>query len=166
MYHPVCRTARKVRTDICDYYWAVQRFDRHLGKVLKILEDAGELDSTIVVVTSDNGLPFPRCKANLYDLGTHVPLAIRWPGKIKAGRVVDDFVSLQDLAPTFMEIAGVKPPAAMTGRSLLDVLTSEKNGQVDSKRDKVFIGRERHNWCRKKKEVPDAGHKNKRFPVY
>ena len=149
---PCLPDSPEVRTDICDYYWAVQRFDRHLGKTLKLLEDAGELDNTIIVVTSDNGIPFPRCKANLYDLGTHVPLAIRWPGKIKAGRVVEDFVSLQDLAPTFMEIAGVKPPAAMTGRNLLKILTSEKTGQVDARRDNVFTGRERHNWCRKSGE--------------
>ena len=116
----------------------MQRFDRHLGRLLETLEKAGELDNTIVVVTSDNGMPFPRCKANLYDLGTHVPLAIRWPGKIKAGRIVEDFVSLEDLAPTFLEVAGLKPPAAMTGRSLLNVLTSEKSGQVDPAKGQGF----------------------------
>jgi N-sulfoglucosamine sulfohydrolase len=142
----------EVRSDICDYYWAVQQFDRHLGILLETLEKAGELDNTIVVVTSDNGMPFPRCKANLYDLGTQVPLAIRWPGKIRAGRVVEDFVSLQDLAPTFLEAAGLKPPAAMTGKSLLNILTSGKSGQIDPTRDKVFTGRERHNWCRKNGE--------------
>ena len=69
MYQPCLPDSREVRSDICDYYWAVQRFDRHLGRLLETLEKAGELDNTIVVVTSDNGMPFPRCKANLYDFG-------------------------------------------------------------------------------------------------
>jgi uncharacterized sulfatase len=80
-----------------------------------------------------------------------VPLAVRWPGKIKAGRNVEDFVSLQDLAATFLEAAGLKPPAAMTGRSLMNILTSEKSGQVDEARDKAFTGKERHNMCRQDK---------------
>ncbi|GAF84323.1 unnamed protein product, partial [marine sediment metagenome] len=108
-----------------------------------------ELDNTLVVITSDNGMPFPRCKSNLYDLGTHVPLAVRWPKAVKSGRVVEDFVSLADLAPTFLEAAGLKPTSAMTGKSFLDILTSGKSGQVDKKRDRVFTGKERHARVRK-----------------
>ncbi len=73
--------------------------------MLATLERQGELDNTLIVVTGDNGLPFPRCKSNLYDLGTNVPLAARWLGRMPGGRVVEDFVSLQDLAPTFLEAA-------------------------------------------------------------
>jgi N-sulfoglucosamine sulfohydrolase len=69
-----------VRQDILDYYFEVQRFDRDLGRVLESLAQAGELDNTIVIVTSDNGMPFPRAKATVYDGGARVPLAIRWPG--------------------------------------------------------------------------------------
>jgi arylsulfatase A-like enzyme len=87
--------------------------------VLKTLEAAGQLDNTLIVVTSDNGMPFPRAKANLYNFGTHEPMAVRWPGKAKAGQVRDEFVVLTDLAPTFLEAAGLKPLAAMTGRSIL-----------------------------------------------
>ena len=133
-----------VRTDICDYYWEVQRFDEQVGELLKILEEIGELDNTLVVITGDNGMPFPRCKSNLYDFGTHVPLAVGWGRHVKDGVVVDDFVSLSDLAPTFLEAAGLAPPAEMTGRSFLDVLVSGKSGRVDPKRDKVFTGKERH----------------------
>jgi N-sulfoglucosamine sulfohydrolase len=133
-----------VRTDLCDYYWEVQRYDRETGEMLKRLEAMGELDNTIVVMSGDNGLPFPRCKSNLYDLGTNAPLGIRWPAKAKGGRVVDDFVSLCDLAPTFLEAAGLKPVPAMTGRSLMTVLTSGKSGRVDAKRDHVLVGMERH----------------------
>jgi len=112
--------------------------------MLKLLEQTGQLDNTLVVVTSDNGFPFPRGKATCYDAGTRMPLAIRWPPRIKGGRVVDDFVSLTDLAPTFLEAAGLRPLPEMTGRSVLPLLTSGKSGQVEAARDKVFFGRERH----------------------
>ena len=137
-----------VRTDICDYYWEVQRFDRQAGEILKALEDKGELENTLVVITSDNGMPFPRCKCNLYDMGTHVPLAVRWASEVKGPRVVEDFISLSDLAPTFLEAAGLAIPHEMTGRSFLDILTSGKQGRVDPKRDSVLTGKERHVICR------------------
>lgn len=138
-----------VRKDICDYYFEVQRFDRDVGTVLKLLEDQNELENTAVVMCGDNGLPFPRCKVELYDLGTNIPLAIRWGKKIKAGRVVGDFVNLAELAPTFIEAAGQKPPETMTVKSLMNVLMSNKEGQVDPERDKVFTGREYHDFqCR------------------
>jgi uncharacterized sulfatase len=146
---PACLPdSETVRTDICDYFWEVQRFDRQVGGILRMIEDAGELDKTLVVITSDNGMPFPRCKSNIYDMGTHVPLAVRWPDRIKGGRVVEDFVSLTDLAPTFLEATGLKPTREMTGRSLMNVLLSGKPGRVDRKRDKVFTGKERHTLCR------------------
>lgn len=137
-----------IRRDLLDYYWEVQRFDRELGEIVKLLEDAGQLDNTLIVVTGDNGIPFPRAKATLYDAGTRVPLAVCWPRKIPGGRTVDDLVSLADLAPTFLEAAGLKPLPEMTGRSLLDVLVSGKSGRVDPRRDKLFTERERHAACR------------------
>ncbi len=137
-----------VRTDVCDYYWEVQRFDREVGELIKVLQDAGELDHTMVVMTGDNGMPFPRCKSNLYDRGTNVPLAVRWPQRIPGGRVVDDFVSLSDLAPTFLEVAGLEPTEMMTAKSFLNVLLSDKSGQVDPERTRVFTGMERHTGSR------------------
>jgi N-sulfoglucosamine sulfohydrolase len=130
----------EVRQDLLDYYFEVQRFDRDLGHIIDALERAGELDNTILIVTSDNGMPFPRAKATVYDGGTRVPLAIRWPGVAEAGQVIDSFVSLTDLAPTVLESAGLKPLDAMTGRSLLPLLRHE----AQSGRDRVFIERERH----------------------
>jgi len=129
-----------VRNDLLDYYFEVQRFDRDLGTLIEMLERAGELDNTIVIVSSDNGMPFPRAKANVYDGGARVPLAIRWPGAVRAGTAVDAFVSLTDLAPTVLEVAGLKPLPQMTGRSLLPLL---REGRQDG-RDRVFIERERH----------------------
>jgi N-sulfoglucosamine sulfohydrolase len=146
---PACLPDHEItRKDLCDYYFEVQRFDREVGEMLKMLEDKGELDNTLVVMSGDNGLPFPRCKSNLYDSGTHVPLAVRWPVQVKGGRAVEDFVSLQDLAPTFLEAAGLKPPEEMTGRSLLAILASSKSGRVDPARDHVLTGKERHAWVR------------------
>jgi uncharacterized sulfatase len=134
----------EVRSDILDYYFEIERFDRDIGAMLKFLEDRRELENTLVVITSDNGWPFPRGKATCYDAGTRMPLAIRWPAKVKGGRVVDDFVNLTDLAPTFLEAAGLKAAPEMTGSSLLSLLVSGRSGLVESTRDKVFVGRERH----------------------
>src|SRR6266540_3813555 len=94
-----------VRSDILDYLFEIERFDRDVGVMLKLLEDAGQLDQTLVVVTSDNGFPFPRGKATCYDAGTRMPLAIRLPARSRGGRELDDLVSLTDLAPTFLEAA-------------------------------------------------------------
>ena len=141
--------AEPVRNDILDYYVEIEYFDAHLGKMLQLLEERGELDNTLVVVTSDNGMPFPRAKANLYEWGTHMPLAIRWADAAKGGRVVDDFVSQTDFAPTFLEAAGIPPCNDMTGASLLPILLSSSEGQVEENRDHVLVGRERHAWVRK-----------------
>jgi len=136
--------AETVRHDVADYYFEVQRWDTDVGRAVRLLEEAGELENTIIVMTGDHGMPFPRHKCNLYDSGTRVPLAIRWGAKVKPGRRVEDFVSLTDLAPTFLEAAGAGVPGVMTGRSLLGLLRSGREGRVDASRDHVLTGRERH----------------------
>ncbi len=133
-----------IRSDIADYYWEVQRFDREVGELVTRLEDMGELDNTIIVMTGDHGMPFPRGKGNLYDSGTRVPLAIRWGNRIPAGRAVTDFVSFTDFAPTFLHAAGIEIPAGMTGHSLLPLLTSNSSGRIEVTRDHVIFGKERH----------------------
>lgn len=135
----------EVRSDILDYYFEVQRFDREVGEMLNLLESSGQLANTLVVVTSDNGMPFPRCKSNLHDSGSHMPLAIRWPARFKGGRILDDFISLWDIAPTFLEAAGINAVPEMTGQSLLGLLEGKKQGA----RDVVFTERERHANVRK-----------------
>ena len=144
-----------VRGDVADYYWEVQRFDREVGARVAKLREMGELENTIVVMTGDHGMPFPRCKGNLYDSGARVPLAIRWPEKISTpGRRVTDFVSLTDLAPTFLAAAGIETPGEMTGRSLLPILESDRAGRVEVVRDHVLTGKERHVPCQ---EAPLSG---------
>jgi len=141
--HPI------VRNDILDYYVEIERFDSRVAEAIALLEKSGELDNTIVVVTGDHGMPFPRAKASLYDYGSRVPLAIRWPTAVAGGRTVDDFVSLSDVAPTFLEAAGLEPHEQMNARSLMPVLASSESGQLDSSRDAAVIAMERHDGCRR-----------------
>jgi len=134
----------EVREDVADYLGEVQAVDAYMGVLLKMLEEAGQLENTLVIVSGDHGMPgVPNGKCNLYDHGTAVTLAARVPGG-KGGRVVDDFVNLMDLAPTFCEVGGVTPPQVTTGRSFWSVLKSDKSGQVDAERTFVVTGRERH----------------------
>ncbi len=147
---PACwPDTEEVRTDMLDYALEVEHFDRHLGRMLAELEKRGLLENTLVVVTSDNGMPFPHCKGYAYDNSNHVPLAIMWPrGIAGAGRVVDDYVSFIDLAPTFLEVAGVSSResgmAPVTGRSLVEVFASGKSGQIIPERDHVLFSKERN----------------------
>lgn len=134
----------EVREDLADYFGEAMALDAALGVLIKKLEALGELDNTLIVVSGDHGAPgFPHGKCNLYDFGSGVSLAIRGAGT-KGGRVCDDLISLTDLAPTFLELGGVKIPEAMTGRSLAGILRYEKSGVIEPARDAVFIGRERH----------------------
>ncbi len=128
-----------VRDDILNYYCEVQQFDHECGEILKTLEARGELDNTLVVMTSDNGWQIPRGLGNCYDLGVRTPLAMRLPGRIRAGQVREDYVSFGDLAPTFLEAAGLPIPATMTASSLFSA----------KRRDHMFVERERHANVRK-----------------
>jgi uncharacterized sulfatase len=136
-----------VKSDMLDHYFEIEWFDAQLGKMLKFLQEKGELDSTIVVVTADNGMPFPYAKANLQEFGTHVPLAICWGKGISRQKVVNELVGMIDLAPTFLEIAGIKDITEMTGKSLSPILFS-KNSEPKNIRDYVLTGRERHTHAR------------------
>jgi uncharacterized sulfatase len=137
-----------VRGDILDYYAEIEWYDAQLGKALDALAKTRELDDTLIIATSDNGMPFPRCKVNVYDPGVHMPLAVRWGARVKGGRRIDDFVSHVDFAPTILEAAGVTALPGIAGRSLLPLLDSGRSGIVDSSRDRVFTALERHTWCR------------------
>lgn len=132
----------EVRMDVLDYYCEIERFDGLVARMLQLLDERGLTENTLVVVTSDHGMPFARGKANLYDLGTRVPLAVRWPARFHAARTIEDFVSLTDLAPTFLQAAGQPVPTTMTGVSLLELLTSPQAERLETDRDRVFFGKE------------------------
>lgn len=145
---PYWPDVEQVRNDMLDYAYEVEYFDRHVGKMLDILAKNGELENTIVIVTSDNGMPFPRVKGHMYERDNHLPLAIMWTNGMKAtGRNILDMVSFIDFAPTFLQIAGLAPDSSnmqpIQGRSLLNIITAVKNGIVEAGRDHVLLGRER-----------------------
>lgn len=142
-----------IRNDMLDYGLEIEHADNHLARMLEELERRGELDNTIVVMTSDNGMPFPRGKAQAYEYSAHMPLAIMWPEGIQnPGRVVEDMVNFTDFAPTFLELAGIPFDLSglhpSPGRSLTDILDSEAKGQVNPNRDYVVLGKERHDYSR------------------
>ena len=141
---PTLPDTEETRTDLADYYYEVEMFDSAASQLIAHLEAIGELDNTIVVMTGDNGMPFPRAKMTLYDLGTRVPLVVRWPEHAGSGRVVEDFVTFSDMAPTFLEAAGVEPPEAMSGRSVLAALESPDSGLLDTSRTRAFSSIELH----------------------
>ena len=137
--------AHDVRRDFSDYLGEVLAIDLMLGAMLEELEASGELDNTVVILAGDHGIPgVPRGKTNCYDLATRVPLLVRWPKGMSAGRRVNDFVSVMDVGPTLLELTGTQAPAKMDGRSFLAQLTSKKSGWIDPTRDSVIIGRELH----------------------
>lgn len=138
----------EIRSDILDYCVEIEWFDQHLMRIIKQLEEAGELDNTLIIVTGDNGMPFPRAKANCYEYGIHVPFAASWPARAPKGRKVDDLVGFIDIAPTLLEAAGVPVPDEMSGRSLMNLLVSEESGQVDPQRTQAYSARERHSSSR------------------
>lgn len=135
-----------VRRDMLDYAVEVEHFDNHLGLILKALEEMGELDNTIIIVTSDHNMPFPRCKGQEYYHSNHIPMAIMWQNGINSrGRRVKEYISSIDLAPTILEAAGIAEKNSgmqdITGRSFMDILKDENSG-ID--RNYVMIGKERH----------------------
>jgi arylsulfatase A-like enzyme len=134
-----------IRTDMLDYAFEIEWFDRHLARMLDDLQARGELENTLVVVTADNGMPFPRVKGQEYELSNHLPLAIMWPRGIEQpGRKVDDFVSFIDFAPTFVELAGLEWEEAGMAPSPGKSLTGIFNADSTPHRDHVLVGKERH----------------------
>lgn len=129
-----------LREDIAGYLGEINRLDQHIGLLLNELEKRGILDNTLIVFMGDNGGALLRGKGTLYDCGLHVPLLIRWPGKIKPGRTAGIQISGDDLAPTFLAAAGLKPEEKMTGKSFLETLTGEEKAI----REYVFAVRGAH----------------------
>ncbi|WP_158859375.1 sulfatase family protein [Lunatibacter salilacus] len=139
-----------VRGDMLDYAVEIEWFDHHLKLMLDYLEEIGELDNTIIIVTSDNGMPFPRAKANSYEYGVHVPFAVRYPKNFPGGRVVNDPIGFADLAPTILDLTNTSHEGMLpiTGRSFRHLLESDKQGHIDENFKYVFSGRERHSASR------------------
>lgn len=135
-----------VRDDMMDYLAEVKRFDQTVDNAVKLLKEKGMFENTLIIVTSDNGMPFPRAKANVYNSGSHIPLVISWGNKFKQGKYYNELVTLADLAPTILEVANVKSTVPLTGSSLLPLLLHNRS---DERFNQVFLERERHANVRK-----------------
>ena len=138
-----------VRNDLLDYAFEIEYFDSHLVKMLELLEKRDELDNTIVIVTADNGMPFPRMKGQAYEYSNHMPFAVMWGKGIKnPGRNVYDYLSFIDIAPTLLEAAGIGQSESgmqpVEGRSIIKIFKTRKKGLVEKSYDHVLIGKERH----------------------
>ncbi|QDV65586.1 sulfatase family protein [Crateriforma conspicua] len=144
---PFLPDAPEIRSDVADYLYEIQWFDDHLRRMMEKLEAIGELQNTLIVVTSDNGMPFPRAKANVYEYGIHMPLAISWPDRIAAGQTIDAPVSLIDVTRTIVDAASIDAGQceAMTGTSLLGAMTGVDSAALPTA---AFSGRERHSSSR------------------
>lgn len=132
-----------VRGDLADYAIEVEYADAYITKAMDMLQQQGVLEDTLIIVTSDHGMPFPRVKGQIYEDGFHLPLAMRWGKGIKPGRVVEDFINVRDLAPTYLELAGLPMHEQMSGKSLASILRSETSGFVEN-RKLMLAGKERH----------------------
>jgi arylsulfatase A-like enzyme len=143
-----------VRMDMLDYAYELNYFDLHIGRMLQLLRERGELDNTIVIITADNGMPFPRVKGQAYEASNHLPLAIMWgAGIVDPGRRSWEYVNFIDFAPTLLSCAGVKPGesgmAQITGKSFARLFEHKKDR---SRPGFVLLGKERHDIGR-----PDDG---------
>lgn len=147
-----------IRGDLADYAIEVEWYDTHIGRALKQLENRDLLDATLVIATSDHGMPFPRVKGQIYDDGFHVPLAARWGNRIRPGRVVTDFITFPDLAPTLLEIAGVSAHPQFTGQSFARQLLATASGRIDEQRDHTLLGKERHDIGRTDGDLVSVGY--------
>lgn len=147
-----------VRRDLADYGVEVEYHDKQIQKALDLLEEKGLMENTIIIATSDHGMAFPHIKGQLYNESFHVPFVVRWGNKIKAGRVVDDYINFPDVAPTLLEAAGVKPHKQMTGKSFYNLLISEKSGTLTKDRSYALLGKERHDLGRLDGEQLSVGY--------
>lgn len=145
----------EVRQDLAHYYDFISRMDAECGEVLSELDRRGQADNTLVIFTGDNGMPFPRAKGTCYDPGIRVPLIARWPGRIKPGTSSDALIAHVDLAPTWLEAAGIAKPEKMQGRSFLDVAAGKSTGV----RTEVFSERNWHDNFDPIRSVRTATHK-------
>lgn len=135
-----------VRTDLLDYAFEINYFDKQLARIMALLEEAGELENTLIIVTSDNGMAFPRVKGQAYERSNHLPLAMMWPNGIQnPGRRYDHYVSFTDFAPTFLDVAGVDTSgsgmAPFEGNSLVPVFAGREDPNA---RPYMVVGKERH----------------------
>ncbi len=137
---PPLLDTKNTRLDLASYYNEISRLDYHLGKLQRELERQGIAENTVIVFMADNGRPFSGSKTRVYDTGMRTPFVMKWPAGIKkTGATSKSLVSAVDIAPTLLDVAGVKPTARIQGVSFANLL---KNPEQKF-RNYVFS---EHNW--------------------
>ncbi|MEP3481839.1 MAG: sulfatase [Fuerstiella sp.] len=129
----------ETRTDLASYYNEVTRFDYYIGQVIKTLKNQNELDNTLIFVLADNGRPFPRAKTRLHDSGMKTALVAHWPTGIQSNGTSNSLMSVIDLAPTILSVAGCEVPKSCQGTNLQPIFADCSNAV----RTHVFS---EHNW--------------------
>lgn len=129
----------ETRRDLAMYYDEIARLDGVVADVVAELEGQGVARNTAIVFISDNGRPFPRCKTTIYDSGVRTPWIVKWPAVVRPGTATGTIVSAVDLAPTFLEMAGLEARPTFQGKSILPVLRDPQR----SVREFAFS---EHNW--------------------
>lgn len=135
-----------VRSDMLDYAFEIEWFDKQVGLMVDELECRGELENTLIMVTSDNGCPFPRVKGQMFDDDFRLPFVAHWPNKFEGGNEIDFLCSFVDLLPTFYEINNIPIPSELPGSSLLEIFSASESKKND--RSRAYMGRERHDYGR------------------
>ncbi len=130
----------EVRLDYARYLAEVRDLDTGFGMIMKVLSERGLAENTLVIFMGDNGEALLRGKGTLYNRGLHVPLMVRWPGKVAPGSLSDSLISGVDLAPTLLSAAGIKPARGMTGLDFMPELL----GRPFDGREQVFAERGWH----------------------
>lgn len=137
---PYLADTKRTRQDMASYYNEIARFDYYVGEVIKELKKQGIEKNTLLLVMADNGRPFPRCKSRVYDSGMKTPFVIKWPAGVpKPGGVSKSMISVIDVAPTLLEVAGLKAPDEFQGKSFAKLF---KNPTQEF-RQYIFA---EHNW--------------------
>jgi arylsulfatase A-like enzyme len=129
------------RKDLANYYDEIRRMDQQIGYYVASLKEKNLLENTIIIFISDNGAPFPREKGTVYDAGIKTPLVIHWPGTINPNQRTDALISVVDLAPSLLQLIGLKPTEEMQGLPIENLFG---NGETES-RDYIFAERNWHN---------------------
>lgn len=136
---PYLQDSPEMREELADYYDEIGRFDDHIGQVLDLLREEGSLENTVIVVMTDNGRPFPQCKTRVNVQGLKSPFIVYYPSVVKKGTTTKSLASAVDIAPTFLELAGVERAPGLQGFSLVPVLE-----KPDTRVREYAFGE--HNW--------------------
>ncbi len=139
------------REDLADYYNEIMRMDKQIGEYLTLLKEQGLLENTLIIFFSDNGAPFPREKGTLYDAGIKTPLTFTWKNKITPDSEYEELISVIDLAPTIIEVAGLEIPDEMQGKSFSKMFADPGFPG----RDYIFSERNWHNCDEHMRSVRD-----------